>query len=120
MPLLDELMDLERRGWDSLCDGTGHEFYPRLMSDDGVMVVAGGTVLDRDQVAASLADAPPWRHYEITDERLVHVPGGGAALVYRGTAWRSEEEPFVAAMTSVYARVDDAWRLAVYTQTPLA
>ncbi len=39
---IDELLTLERRGWDSLCDGTGGEFYGGPMTDDGVMVLAHG------------------------------------------------------------------------------
>src|SRR5690606_1883724 len=64
---IDELLTLERRGWDSLCDGTGGEFYGDLMTDDGVMVLAHGFALPRDAVVASLGDAPPWAGYEIRD-----------------------------------------------------
>src|SRR5699024_11517843 len=33
----DTLVRLERRGWDSLCDGTGGSYYGALMTDDGLM-----------------------------------------------------------------------------------
>ena len=114
--LLHELLDLEHRGWRSLCDGTGATFYGDLMTDDGVMVLAHGVAMDRDQVVASLAEAPPWDRYEITDPRLVDI-AGGAALVYTGTGHRGDE-PFVARMSSVYVRRDGRWRLALYQQTP--
>ena len=114
---IDELLDLERRGWDSLCDGTAATFYGQLLTDDGLMVLAGGMVLDRDAVVASLADAPPWSRFELSDERVVDLGEDAAALVYRGVAHRDGEAPFVAAMTSMYRRVDGAWRLAVYQQT---
>ncbi len=45
--LQDTLMKLERQRWDSLCDGTGAEFYGRVMAEDGVMVLANGAVMDR-------------------------------------------------------------------------
>lgn len=117
MTIHDELLDLERRGWDSLCDSTGAEFYGALLTDDGVMVLAGGMVLDRDAVVASLADAPPWSRYELDDVRVVGLGPDAAALVYRGTAYREEVGPFVAAMASTYRRLDGAWRLALYQQT---
>ena len=41
-----------------------------------------------------------------------------AALVYKGTAERDGEVAFVGTMTSVYARINGTWRLALYTQTP--
>ena len=113
----DALLDLEHRGWDSLCDGTGDRVYAALMTEDARMVLANGAVLDRDQVAASLADAPPWDGYEIDDVALVHAGPDAAAIVYRGTARREGSPDFVAVMTSLYTRAGDDWRLALYTQT---
>jgi hypothetical protein len=117
---INELLDLEHEGWRSLCDSTGGTFYGSIMTADGVMVLAHGQVFDRTAVVASLNDAPPWRAYEITDERLVQLGDRDAALVYRGRAYRDGEEPaFEALMSSVYTRVDGAWRLALYQQTPV-
>lgn len=115
----DELLTLERRGWDSLCDGTGGEFYGGLMTGDGVMVLAHGFALGRDAVVASLGDAPPWVGYEIRDPRLVALDDDAAALVYTGRAWRDGEPAFEALMSSVYVRRDARWRLALYQQTPI-
>ncbi len=118
--LTETLLRIERRGWDSLCDGTGGDVYGRLMTEDAVMVLAHGVVLDRDGVVASLADAPAWRTYRIDDVRLVPCGSGAVALVYRGSAYREADQPaFVGLMTSVYQRVDGDWRLAVYQQTPV-
>ncbi|WJL94959.1 DUF4440 domain-containing protein [Microbacterium sp. ET2] len=115
---LNELLDWERRGWESLCDGTSAHFYGELMTDDAVMVLATGAVMDRSQVRDALAASPTWDSFEIADERLVEVGPGAAALVYRGTARRGMTEPFVAAMTSVYTCIDGEVRLKLYQQTP--
>ena len=117
--LLDALDALERRGWDSLCDGTASRFYGDLMTSDGLMVLADGTARTRDEVVSSLQGAPPWNGYQLTDVRLVGTGRDSAALVYRGTGLRDHEPPFAALMTSVYVRVDGSWRLALYTQTPV-
>ena len=71
-----ELLELEHQGWSSLGDRSGADFYGRLMTPDGVMVLAHGQVLDRAEVVTSLNDAPPWRTYEISDERLVEQSSG--------------------------------------------
>ena len=113
---MDELERLERAGWDALCAGTGSDFYGRLMTDDAVMVLAHGAVLDRDAVAASLDEAPPWTTYTLSDLRRVSLGEDAAALVYRGAATRPGTE-FAALMTSCYVRHEDDWRLAVYQQT---
>jgi hypothetical protein len=117
--MLDELLDLERRGWQSLCNGTGADFYGQIMTDDGVMVLAHGQVFDRQAVIDSLNEAAPWRTYDIADERLIALGDDHAILVYTGRAYRDEEPAFIALMSSVYARHEDSWRLALYQQTPI-
>jgi hypothetical protein len=90
------------------------------MTDDGLMVLAHGMVMDRDAVVASLDQAPPWETYEVADEQLVDLGAEAAALVYAGTASREGEPDFVALMSSTYVRVAGRWRLALYQQTPVS
>lgn len=115
----DELVELERRGWDALCESRGGTFYRDLMTPEGVMVLVDGSVLGRDEVAASLDGAPPWTSYEITQARRVPVDERSSALVYRARAARGGEAPFEALMTSVYTVVGGRVRLALYQQTAL-
>lgn len=114
----EELLVLERRGWDALCSGTGGEFYQDRMTEDGVMVLAHGAVLDRAQVRSSLVGAPPWREYTLSDVRLVPVGPATAALVYRARATRGDDL-FEALMTSVYVLDGPRPLLALYQQTPV-
>ncbi|SEB70988.1 protein of unknown function [Paramicrobacterium humi] len=116
----EELLALERAGWQSLCNGMGAEFYERAMVLDGLMVLAGGFALDREGAIASLRDAPPWDSFDISDERFVQVSDDVVVLKYTGAAHRGSEPEFVALMTSSYVRVRGEWRLALYTQTPVA
>ena len=116
---LGTLLELERRGWDALCDGTAGDFYGSIMTADAVMVLANGAVMDRDAVVSALGAAPPWGRYEIKDERAVPVGTDSAALVYTGVGYQDGDEPaFTGAMCSVYVRVGEEWKLALYTQTP--
>lgn len=115
-----DLLALEHQGWDALCAGTGADFYGDLMTDDGVMVLTPGFVLDREGVIASLDGAEPWQDYELTDARLVSLDADSAAVVYTATAQRGGVPPFRALMSSVYVRRQDRWRLALYQQTPIA
>lgn len=116
--LLDELVALEHAGWQSLCDGTGAQFYGRIMSDDALMVLANGAIMDRAAVSAALASTRAWEHYEITGARLVSVGAKAAALAYIGTGYRhGTDKPFVGAMSAVYRRDDPGWALVLYEQT---
>jgi len=113
---MDEIMDLEHAGWAALCDGTGSDFYGRLMTDDARMVLTNGAVMDRSAVVQALADAPAWDAYSIADPHFVELDDDAVALVYTGTGTRGEQR-FVGVMTSVYVREDTHWRLALYQQT---
>lgn len=118
MSAIDELLELEHAGWRSLCEGTGAAFYSALMTDAGVMVLADGSVLQRDGVAASLQHAPVWSSYTIVEPRELELSDDTAALRYTGVGRRDGEDDFVARMTSVYVRDGADWRLAIYQQTP--
>jgi hypothetical protein len=78
---IDELPKLAHGGWRSLCDGAGTEFYRQMMTEGAVMVLANGMVLDRNAVITSLNDAPAWRQYVISDERLIEIDDDTAILV---------------------------------------
>lgn len=117
---LDELLTLEHAGWQSLCESRGGTFYGNLMSPDAVFVLVNGAVMTRDEIANSMDGAPGWESYEITDARVLLMGEEAAALVYRATASRpDQDEPFTALMSSVYHRVDNEPRLALYQQTAL-
>ena len=114
---IEVVLRLEHQGWESLCRGNGAEVYGQLMTEDAVMVLAHGLVLDRAAVIASLDEAPTWDRYEIADERLVDAGDDCVILVYTGRASRADEPEFHALMSSVYRRLDGGWRLALYQQT---
>jgi hypothetical protein len=116
-----DLVRLEHDGWKALCNGTAADFYAEVMTDDAVMVLANGMVMDRDQVVDALAGSPAWDSYEMSDVRVVPLGSDSAALVYRAEARRmGSDEPVIAVMTSVYVADGDTWRLALYQQTPAA
>lgn len=117
---LPELLALERRGWDALCESRGGRFYGDLMTEDAVMILVNGMVLDRQTIAASLDDSPPWSTYRLDEARLVRTGLESAAIVYRATATRTgDAEPFVALMSSHYRRLDGRLRMALYQQTTI-
>lgn len=117
--MLDDILRLERDGWRSLCDGTGGEYYGRLMTDDAHMVLANGTVMSRAEVVTSLEHAPPWASFDIDEPRLQPLGADVVALHYTGTGHRTDGPSFTAKMTSLYVEQPDGWRLAHYQQTPM-
>lgn len=117
--LLAELLGLEHAGWEALCHRGGAEFYDRVMTDDAVMIVAGGAVLDRAAVLDAFRNSPGWTAYEISEARLVSILPECAAIVYRGTGFRSETLPYAATMTSLYRAGEAGWQLAMHVQVEI-
>jgi hypothetical protein len=113
-----ELLELEHAGWQALSTGgsKGADHYAALMTEHALMVLANGQIMSRDEVVEALRDAPAWDTYTIDEPCVLAVTGDVRAVVYRSTATRGDTT-FTGAMTSVYVRADDRWRLALFQQT---
>ena len=117
MSLLDELLELERQGWNALCEGSGSEFYGQIMMREAVMILTHGTMMDRRSVVESLKHAPRWDEFDLRDPHVIGLDESAAVLVYRGRSRRADADWFDALMASCYVRRDGRWRLASYQQT---
>ncbi|MDI1289415.1 MAG: nuclear transport factor 2 family protein [bacterium] len=115
---MNELLALENAGWRSLCDGTGADFYGRLMMQDARMVLSNGIAMTRAQVVDSLARAPQWDGYSITDAMIVEMSATVVALTYTGTGRREHGEDFTGLMVTTYVKSGQQWRIGFYQQTP--
>ncbi len=120
MALIDDLQELERAGWEALTTESGADFYRDLMTDDGVMLLANGSALGRDDVVETLRESEPWQRFDITDVSVLPITEDVAVLHYRVMAFRSPEaEAFAGRLASTYVRQGDAWKLALHQQTPV-
>lgn len=117
----EELVQLERDGWQALVEGggTGADFYERVMADDGVMLLPGVGLLDKAGAVEGIRQALPWSWFEIQDARVIHVADDVAVVAYAVQAQRDSQPVYEALMSSTYARRGGAWRLALHQQTPL-
>jgi hypothetical protein len=111
----EDLLELERGFWGAAGDPG---FYRRWFADDGRCVFGFGT-LDKEATVDSMASATPWTEVDLHDVVIVPLGATAAALTYRATAARGDE-PYEAMVSSVYARGDEGWQLAVHHQTPVA
>jgi hypothetical protein len=114
---MDSLLDLEERGWQAMSSTSPTDFFEEWLADDVLMVVPG-MVIDRDTFLAAVRGEPPWKTHLITEPRVITFTDECAALLYQVTAQRDGQAPYVALMTSVYARRNGSWRLVLHQQTP--
>lgn len=115
---MDELIELEQRGWEALTGHGGAEFYDRLMSQDAVMVFASGS-LDRAASIDAIRNADPWQEFHLESATVIRPAPNVGVVVYRATAKRAGAAEYRAWMSSTYVRQGDAgWRLVLHQQSP--
>ena len=113
----EELVALERAGWDALCSPQGADHYREHLADGALMAFPFG-VLDRAQALEAIASAPPWSSYAMTGPRVVRLGEDAAVVVYAVTAQRAGSPPFTAVLSSTFVRHGEQWRLAFHQQSP--
>lgn len=113
----DELIALERAGWDALSSPQGAGYYRRHLSDDALMAFPVG-VLDRAQALEAIASAPPWSRHAITGPRVIRLGQDAAVVVYTVRAEREGQPEFAAVASSAFVRCGAGWQLAFHQQSP--
>src|SRR5262249_27533377 len=115
----DELIALEREGWEALAAGgdVARGFYDRVLDAEVLMLFPGGMVLgDRAGIVESMA-GPPWTRYELEGVQALQLTPETGVVAYGAVAERDGQE-YAALMSSTYVRRDDGWKLAFHQQTP--
>jgi hypothetical protein len=112
----DELLAIEEDFWRAAGD---RDRYSARLAADTIHVFPGWGVAERNAVLAGVADASPWRRFEIEHPRVVRLGDDAAALVYTAHAERAGERRYHAAITSIYRRRNGTWELVLHQQTQL-
>jgi hypothetical protein len=77
-------------------------------------------IMGKGDVLEAMGGAAEWESYTIEGRRFTRVGDDVAALTYTTSATApGSEEPYEAAITSVYVRRDGRWLLILHQQTPL-
>ncbi|MBO0897175.1 nuclear transport factor 2 family protein [Arthrobacter sunyaminii] len=115
----NELVALETEGWHALSIGPAKAtaFYSTVLAREPVMVLTGGLRLtNRDRILESMG-GPPWSAFEIIEPREDYLGNDVGVLTYKVRADR-EGTPYTALLSSVYAKEDGEWKLALHQHTP--
>ncbi len=120
MTMSEELIELERAGWDALSAGgdAAEAFYDEVLAPEVLMLLPGGMVLDRREQAIASMGGAPWDGFQLSDERVLRLGRDGAVVAYRASATRTRQE-YEALINSTYVLVEGRWRLALHQQTPI-
>lgn len=115
----DELILLEREGWDALSTSgdAAQAFYDRILDEHPLMLLPGGMVLDDRRTIVESMSGTPWSRYTLEDERCVRPSADVGVVTYAAVADRGGSS-YSALMSSVYVRRPDGWKLVLHQQTP--
>ena len=111
-----QLQQLEEGFWQAAGDPAR---YAEHLAADAVHVFPGWGIADREAVLEGVAGAQPWQAAALHHVRIVPLGEDAAAVVYEARATRAEQAEYTAAITSVYRREGDEWKLVVHQQTPI-
>jgi Domain of unknown function (DUF4440) len=114
--LAQELIQVERRGWEALCSEQGAAYYQEHLTDDALMAFPFG-VMDRGEALSAMSAAQPWSSFHMDDIRVIALGPESGVVVYSVTAQREGQEPFSAVVSSTFVRRGDLWKLAFHQQS---
>jgi hypothetical protein len=119
MTTREELLELERAGWEALSKGgdAAATFYDGVLAAEVLMLLPGGMVLDDRSAVVDSMRGEPWSSYELSDERVVELSENCAVVAYRARAIRKGAE-YSALINSTFVRTEGEWKLVVHQQTP--
>lgn len=116
---MDELIDLEERGWRALAtEGAAERFYHEVLDDAPLMLLPGGLRIEDREEMVRLMSGPPWEAYRLSGITVSRPVEGAGVVVYTAHAIRDGAE-YVALVGSHYVLRGDGWRLYFHQQTPL-
>jgi hypothetical protein len=115
----EQLIGMEREGWEALVAGNGGAYYRRHLTPHALMAFSFG-VLTREATIEAMESAPPWESFEMRDVQVVELGPDSGIVVYTVRAQRPGQEPYSAVVSSTFLRHTDGWKLAFHQQTPSA
>jgi hypothetical protein len=89
--MAQELIMVERRGWDALCSDDAVAYYRGHLTEDAVMAFPFG-VMGREEALSAMATAEPWSHYDMKAPTVIPLTSDAGVVVYVATvsgSWRS-------------------------------
>jgi hypothetical protein len=119
--MMQELIRLEEQGWQALTEEryAGRTFYRSVLRDDAVMLFPGGLLLAGKENILATIGPQPWQSFQMEEVQTISLSEDAGVIVYRVTAQHNGPEPYVALISSTYARNDGKWQLVLHQQTPV-
>ncbi|HEY7177300.1 MAG TPA: nuclear transport factor 2 family protein [Micromonosporaceae bacterium] len=116
----EELIELERRGWQALSTSgaAASEFYGSVIDNCAAMALPGGVLIDDRAALLESMGGPPWSNFRLSSISVLRPTPDVGIVVYEASARRDGAAPYEALISSTYVRRADGWRLVFHQQTP--
>jgi hypothetical protein len=114
-PLIEHLMNLERRFWTS-----GPDFFGDHLGDPCLLAFEGlAGVLSRAQVLRTIGSQARWNAPQLELKGFMEPTDRVALMTYEARAARPYGEPYHALVSSGYLWDGENWKLIFHQQTPI-
>ncbi|MEU0529055.1 hypothetical protein [Amycolatopsis tolypomycina] len=114
----DELIDLERRGWQALASepGVARQFYDDVFDERIVLLLSDLPPIRRREAALDALCGAAWVEFRLHGLRCVRLTARTGVVRY-SIAGAQSALPYSAQVSSVYARRPDGWKLTFHQRT---
>jgi hypothetical protein len=118
---MQELIRLEEQGWQALIEKgyAGRTFYSSILREEAVMLFPGGLLLQGKQAILETIGPQPWQSFQMEGVQTISLSENTGVVLYKVTAQHNGPEPYVALISSTYARSDGTWQMVLHQQTPV-
>ncbi len=115
-----QFIDLERGFWAAAGDPDGGKYYEDNFDDAGILILPfDGGMLDKASVIPMISESAPWKKYDITNSKVLHIDDNSVELCYEVQASHGDDK-FHAYVGSVYVRREGKhWKMLTHQQTAL-
>src|SRR3954468_21827972 len=93
--LAQELIEVERHGWEALCSADAVTYYRRHLTEDALMAFPFG-LMDRAEALSAMEAAQPWSRYDMKEPQVIPLGRDCGVVVYAVSAQREGQVPFAA------------------------
>ena len=112
------LLSLKEKALEATNNSDG-KFYEDYLSDNAVAIVPIG-VFDKKAIIEQMSSKySQFKSSKIEDTKAIVLTPESGIVTYKATYQKQDKSEYIVFVTTVYAKLDNAWKGIIYQQTPL-
>ena len=112
------LLSLKERALAATKNGD-KSFYEDYLSEDAFAIVPVGVFNKKEIVEQMGSKNSQFKSSKIEDTKAIILTSESGIVTYKATYQKQDESEYTVFVTTVYAKISNAWKGVFYQQTPL-